>query len=73
MIDLKCIHRVKEIKDHLKGHKYSDGQGIKVGTSFFKEDDTRSKGPILQEGSGECPPWKVFGEGNARKCILKAS
>lgn len=33
MITLKCIHRVKEIKDHLKGHKYSDGQGIKVGTS----------------------------------------
>ena len=58
MIDLKFIHRLKEIKDHLKGHKYSDSQGMKVGTSFFKEDDTRSKGPILQEGSGECSPGK---------------
>jgi len=56
MIDLKCIHGVKEIKDHLKGHKYSDGQGIKVGTSFFTE--RRCKGPILQEGSGECSPGK---------------
>ena len=56
MIDLKFIHRLKEIKDHL--NKYSDSQGMKVGTSFFKEDDTRSKGPILQQGSGECSPGK---------------
>lgn len=48
----------KTIKWFIKGHKYSDGQGIKVGTSFFKEDGTRSKGPVLQEGSGECSPEK---------------